>query len=121
MLLLNCQALFIFILKFFDFFVVRISAATFILYQISVDLSTTFLFFLIFSFNQCPCFRGETYNITLQSDRQAFFLLFSIFFVYIYFHVFRGYIFVFSLSLENPCINRFPDLYPITRSRHFLW
>ena len=54
-----CQALFYFVLKLFNFLVACVSTATFISYHVVVDLSTSFLFFLIFCFDQCPCFQGR--------------------------------------------------------------
>ena len=54
-----CQALFYFVLKLFNFLVACVSTATFISYHVVADLSTSLLFFLIFCFDQCPCFQGR--------------------------------------------------------------
>ena len=78
-----------------------------LLYHITLSLirQQLFYFSLIFFLNQCPFFRGEIYNITHNRERQAFFLLFSVFFVYIYFHVFRGYIKRFKAKSSFACFN----------------
>ena len=46
-----------------------------------------FIFFWSFVLISAPVFRGEDYNITPTNKRQAFFLLFSDFHVFSFFHV----------------------------------
>ena len=93
-----------------------------LLYHITLSLirQQLFYFSLIFFLNQCPFFRGEIYNITHNRERQAFFLLFSVFFVYIYFHVFRGYIkLLIRLYIANLCIYHF-RINPSCRILHMI-
>ena len=83
-----CQALFLFCFEVFQLPCRLCFNSNFhIISCCCRSVNKFFIFFWSFVLISAPVFRGEDYNITPTNKRQAFFLLFSDFHVFSFFHV----------------------------------